>query len=65
MNIEQEKQHWGQLYGRPISNEEYSQICENLKEFFSTLKSWDKAERKSNEDVRSGNNRSKHISNTP
>lgn len=34
---------WSQLYGRQITEEEYREICDNLKGFFDTLREWDKA----------------------
>ena len=33
------------LYGRQITEEEYREICDNLKGFFDTLHEWDKAEK--------------------
>jgi len=36
---------WSELYGKPISDEEFKEICRNLDAFFSTLKEWDDKER--------------------
>jgi len=31
---------WSELYQKPISEEEYAEICANLSGFFETLKQW-------------------------
>jgi hypothetical protein len=36
---------WSRLYGRQITEEEYRQICDNLKGFVETLQEWDRAEK--------------------
>jgi len=38
-------QKWSKLYGRPISDEELTEINANLNGFFATLKEWDDEER--------------------
>ena len=42
---EQQIAGWSRLYGKPISEEEYNEICYNLNGFFTTLKEWDDEER--------------------
>lgn len=42
---QQQIQEWSKLYGRPISEEEFAEICNNLSGFFATLKEWDDDER--------------------
>jgi len=37
-------QAWSELYGRQITEEEYREICDNLKGFFDILLKWDRAE---------------------
>ena len=37
-------ERWSEIYKKPISEEEYKEICHNLDGFFTTLKSWDDAE---------------------
>lgn len=45
---------WSKLYGRPISEAEYEEICHNLHGFFTTLKEWSDEERmESNEEKQS------------
>ncbi|MCX7661471.1 MAG: hypothetical protein N2Z79_02160 [Candidatus Omnitrophica bacterium] len=46
---------WSELYGRPISEEEYKEICQNLREFFSILREWveDEERRKNDEQEQS------------
>ena len=36
-------QAWERRYGRPLSKEDYRQICEGLDGFFTQLKKWDSA----------------------
>jgi hypothetical protein len=43
---------WSQLYGKPVSQEECREICDNLCGFFSVLKEWDDKERRSAENER-------------
>lgn len=38
-------QEWSKLYGKPISEEEFAEICQNLNGFFTTLKEWHDEER--------------------
>ncbi|MDD5546300.1 MAG: hypothetical protein PHO67_03960 [Candidatus Omnitrophica bacterium] len=33
---------WSKLYGRPITEEEYRQICDDLSRYFKTLHKWNK-----------------------
>ena len=40
----QGKEEWSKLYGTPITDEEYAEICRNLKGFFEVLQQWNKAE---------------------
>ena len=40
MTKQQQIQEWSKLYGRNISDDEYTEICQNLKNFFSILKQW-------------------------
>jgi len=40
-----EIEKWSKLYGKPISEEEYREICHNLDGFFTTLKEWVDEER--------------------
>lgn len=47
MNKEQGIEMWSKLYGRPISEEEYREICENLYNFFSFLNELDKRKNES------------------
>lgn len=42
---QQQIQEWSKLYDRPISDEEFAEICANLNGFFTTLKEWDDEER--------------------
>ena len=42
MNKQEEIKRWSELYGHPISETEYDEICHNLDGFFSILKKWDK-----------------------
>jgi len=37
---EQQIEGWTKVYGRPISEEEFLEICDNLNGFFTTLKQW-------------------------
>ena len=32
---------WSQLYGKPLSQDECKEICDNLNGFFSVLKQWE------------------------
>jgi hypothetical protein len=36
---------WSRLNGRQITEEDYRQICDNLKGFFDTLSEWDKKDK--------------------
>lgn len=55
---QQQIQEWSKLYGRPISEEEFTEICTNISGFFTTLKQWsDDEERKSIENEQSDNRR--------
>ncbi len=65
ITYKQQIQNWEKLYGKPISETEYNEICQNLNEFFSILKKWDDVERKLSENERTTNNGSKYIPNTP
>lgn len=50
---------WSKLDGRPISEQEYKNICNNLNDFFSVLKKWndkEKLEDEGNCGLRSSNN---------
>ena len=38
-------ENWSKLYGKPISKEDYKEICHNLNGFFTTLKEWADEER--------------------
>lgn len=40
-----EIEKWSKLYGKPISEESYREICHNLDGFFTTLKEWADEER--------------------
>ena len=48
MDIKKQIKNWEQHYGRPISETEYKEICENLWGFFSILKSWDDIDKMEN-----------------
>ena len=41
MDVKQQINEWSKLYGKPISEENYKEICSNLKGFFSVLKAFD------------------------
>lgn len=41
-SAEKNKADWEGLYGRPISDDEYREICSNLRGFFDLLREWDK-----------------------
>jgi thiaminase len=43
---EEQIKKWAEVYGRPISEEEYREICQNLDGFFNTLKEWVNEEEK-------------------
>lgn len=45
MDKQQQIQEWSKLYGKPISESEYAEICHNLNGFFTTLKEWNDEER--------------------
>jgi hypothetical protein len=63
---EKELRQWSKLYGRPLSEEEYVEICTNLSEFFATLKQWsDEEERMLAENGQSNDKRSIILSPTP
>lgn len=32
---------WGELYKKPVSEQEYREICANLYDFFYLIKNWD------------------------
>jgi len=40
INAQPQIQEWSRRLGRPISNEEFTEICTNLNGFFTTLKTW-------------------------
>ncbi len=40
MDKKQQIQEWSRLYDRPISEDEFKEICANLNGFFTTLKQW-------------------------
>ncbi len=42
VNLTKEEQikKWNELYKKPISSEEFAEICTNLNGFFTTLKQW-------------------------
>lgn len=46
--VDTEMNQWSKLYGRPISTEEYREICQNLKDFFDLLNKLDKAQKPKN-----------------
>ena len=51
VNSQMEMERWSKLYGKPISEEEYKEICHNLHDFFTTLKEWaDEEGRKKDEE---------------
>jgi len=60
---QQSKIEWSKLYGRSVTDEEYKEICFNLKGFFSTLKQWDDEEKEGLKNERTNNNRNIHYSN--
>lgn len=66
MNNQTQRRRWEKLYDRkPVSEQDYREICDNLWGFFSVLHEWNEAERKSNENERSSDNRGRYISDTP
>ena len=63
---QQQIQKWSKMYGRPISEEEFAEICDNLNGFFTTLKQWsDEEERKLAENGQSCDKRNIILSSTP
>ena len=46
MDTQEQIKNWSRLYGKPISETEYKEICDNLYGFFSVLHEWDSAEKK-------------------
>ena len=42
MEKQSQIKEWLRLYGRQITEEEYREICENLKGFFGILHEWNK-----------------------
>lgn len=40
MDNQEQIKEWSRLYGRQITEEEYCEICDNLKGFFSILDQW-------------------------
>jgi chemotaxis regulatin CheY-phosphate phosphatase CheZ len=49
MDTQTQRKHWEGLYRKPIGEEDYRNICDNLKNFFNLLHEWDKSEKKLNE----------------
>ncbi len=48
-NLIQQKQileEWSRLYERPVSSENYEEVCHNLSGFFMTLKQWSDDEKR-------------------
>ena len=37
---------WSKLLKKPVTEQEYSEICHNLKGFFDTLREWEKSDNK-------------------
>jgi len=35
---------WSKIYGRPITEDEYTEICQNLSGFFDILRQWKQKE---------------------
>ncbi len=63
---QQQIQEWSKLYDKPISGEEFTEICQNLNGFFTTLKQWsDDEERKLAENGQGNDKRSIILSLTP
>lgn len=55
---QQQIQEWSKLYRRPVSEEDFTEICTNLNGFFMTLKQWsDDEERMLAENERNDNKR--------
>jgi len=52
---QQQIQEWSKLYDKPISEEEFAEICQNLNGFFTTLKEWHDEERMKLENERTYN----------
>lgn len=44
MNKQSQIKEWSRLYGRQITEEEYREICDNLKTYFELLMQADKTE---------------------
>lgn len=61
MGHKEQTENWSKLYGKPISETEYKEICDNLYGFFSVLHKWDEAEKKSAKNERNSDNRNKYI----
>lgn len=62
LSKEEQIQGWSKLYGKPISEEDFKEICDNLYGFFSTIKQWDDEERIKQEDERIDDIRNKFSS---
>ena len=65
MDTQTQRKNWEKLYGKSISETDYTSLCQNLSGFFSVLRGWDNPERKSKENERNCDNGSKHIPDTP
>ena len=66
MDKQQQIQEWTRLYGRPISEDEFKEICANLNGFFTTLKQWsDDEERMLAENEQNNDKRSILLPSTP
>lgn len=55
---EQQIQEWSRLYDKPISDKEFTEICNNLNGFFTTLKQWSETAEKTRSENEASNNRS-------
>jgi len=47
MDKQEQIEEWSRLYGRQITEEEYREICGNIKGIFDTLHNWDKSRKES------------------
>jgi hypothetical protein len=45
MSREKNIAEWSKLYGRQLSEEEYNEICQNLKNFCGILHKWEEKKR--------------------
>jgi len=62
MDNKKQIEDWSRRYGKPISETEYKNIYENLNGFFTVLKDWDEVEKRSNENDRDKDIRSRDLS---